>query len=39
MEDRPLLPLATLAMDSLYEEDLEEVDIREARRERVEAVM
>jgi len=37
--DGPLLPLATLTTDSLNEEDLEEVDKREARRDRVAAVM
>jgi len=39
MGEGPLLPLATLITDSLNEEDLEEVDMREARRERVAAVM
>ena len=35
--EEPLLQLATLITDSLREEDLEEVDIREARRDRVAA--
>ena len=37
--EEPLLQLATLITDSLKEEDLEEVDIREALLDRVAAVM
>ncbi len=39
MGDVPLLTLAILTTDSLNEEDLEEVDRRDARRERVAAVI
>jgi len=39
VEDGPLPTLAKLAEESLHEDEFEDVDIREARRERVAAVI